>query len=75
MSLNLSEQVSSRVRQKHRPAQTMSTKGSSRKDKTISHVEQSENNLTTDDISEVASMEYLDPNSTDNATEHPRGTP
>jgi len=75
MSLNLSEQVPSAVRQKRRPAQTMSTKGSSRKDKTLSHEEQSENILITDDISEVASMEYLDPNSTNNATEHPRGTP
>ena len=53
----------------------MSQKGSSGKDKTINHAEKSENNLTTDDSSEVARMKYLDPNSTDNATEHLRGTP
>ena len=72
--MNLSEQVSFKVRQKHRPAQTMSTKGTSRKDRTVNDVEQSENTLTTDGTSEVASMEYHDPNSTDNATEHHRGT-
>lgn len=75
MFLNLSVQVSVKVRQKHRSVQTMSKKGSSRKDKTTNRVEQSENNLKTDDLSEVASMEYLDPNSTDSATEHPRGAP
>jgi len=74
MSLNLSAQVSFKIRQNHRSAQTMSKTSSSRKDKTINHAEKSENNLTTDDTSEVARMKYLDPNSTDNATEHPRGT-
>ena len=62
------------VRQKHRPAQTMSTKDSSRKDKTVNHLEQFENNFASNDTSEVASMEYQDPNSTDNATEYYRGT-
>lgn len=74
MSLNLSEQVSFKVKQKHRPAQKNPTKGSSRKDRTVNHLEQAENNLTTDDASEVASKEYQDPNSTNNATEHHRGT-
>lgn len=52
----------------------MSKKSSSRKDKIINHAEKSENNLITDDSSEMARMKYLDPNSTENATEHPRGT-
>ena len=73
--MSLSAQVSFKVRQQHRSVQRMSKEGSSRKDKTINHVEQSENTLTTDDLSQVASVEYIDPNSTNNATEDPRGTP
>lgn len=65
-------QVSVKARHKHRSPQTMSKTSSTRTNKAVNHVEQSER---TDGVSEVASMGYLDPKqrSTDDATEDHRG--
>lgn len=70
--LVLCMQLSVKARHKHRSPQTMSKNSSTRTNKAVNHVEQSER---TDGVSEVASMGYLDPKqrSTDDATEDHRG--